>query len=93
MKNIDLVLRAMAETALESKQNHRKASSNGFVISQLYTTVQAAALSKHANRHNKNYVDEIFDRSTLIQKPSKEETVSEAAKTLAKQSKKARVAK
>lgn len=88
MKNIDILLRTMAATALESRKLPKKAQGNNTVINQLYMTVEAAAIAQHAQRHNKNAVNEIFDRSTLVE--AKEETpeqkATSAAKTLAKRS-------
>lgn len=87
MKNIDLILRTMAETALESHNKPKRVQGNNAVISQLYATVEAAAITQHAQRHNKMAVNELFDRSTLVPKGmTTEEKVSEAGRTLAKRS-------
>lgn len=90
MKNIDLILRTMAETALESRKNSKRVQGNNAVINQLYATVEAAAITQHAQRHNKMAVNEIFDRSSLFERPTKEEELSVAAKKLARQSHKKR---
>lgn len=86
MKNIDIILRTMAATALESRKFPKKAQGNNTVINQLYMTVEAAAVTQHAQRHNKNAINEIFDRSTLVEAKEKtpEQKVSEAGKVLAK---------
>ena len=86
MKNIDLILRTMAETALESRKQPKRAQGNNTVINQLYATVEAAAITQHAQRHNKLAINEIFDRSSLkdLNKPTEEEKLHEAGKTLAK---------
>jgi hypothetical protein len=86
MKNIDILLRTMASTALESRKFPKKAQGNNTVINQLYMTVEAAAVTQHAQRHNKNAINEIFDRSTLVEakEQTPEEKVTAAAKTMAK---------
>lgn len=84
MKNIDIILRTMAEAALESRKNPKRAQGNNTVINQLYMTVEAAAVTQHAQRHNKMAVNEIFDRSTLVPKETEEERASAAGKVLAK---------
>lgn len=90
MKNIDIVLRTMATVALESRKFPKKAQGNNTVINQLYMTVEAAAVTQHAQRHNKNAINEIFDRSTLVEakEQTPEQKVTAAAKTLGRQRKK-----
>lgn len=76
MKNVDLILRTMAETALESRKFPKKATGNNAVLGQLMSTIEAAAMTQHAQRHNKEAINEIFDRSTLT--PKKAEKASQA---------------
>ena len=70
MKNIDLLLNTMATVALESRKFPKKATGNITVMNQLYSTVEAASMTQHAQRHNKDAINEIFDRSTLTPKKS-----------------------
>jgi hypothetical protein len=86
MKNIDIILRTAGAAALESRKFPKKAQGNQTVINQLVMVVEAAAMTQHAQRHNKNAVNEIFDRSTLVEakEATPEEKLSQAASTMAK---------
>ena len=92
MKNIDVILQAMMDTALESRKYPKKAQGNQTVIDQLYMTVEGAVRTQHAQRHNKNTINQILDR-TFVGKKTLEQKASEAGSILGKRShRKVRVA-
>lgn len=98
MKNVNLLLRNMMQASLDVSKPKASVTRLNKQIEFSYATIQAAALSKHATRFDKvQHKNEIFDADSLVpvhlKGNSENIVVKNAAKTLAKRSIKARVAK